>query len=60
MANFGINIPDEVYKRLDGYRERIMRRYGLYSEPPRSAVITQAIIEFLDRHDKPEKQVETD
>ncbi|MBA7657022.1 hypothetical protein ES703_64951 [subsurface metagenome] len=26
----------------------------------RSAVITQAIIEFLDRYEKPEKQVETD
>ena len=59
MASFGISIPDEVQKRLDGYRERVMREHGLYRDPSRLAVITQAIIEFLDKHDKPEK-VETD
>ena len=60
MANFGISIPDEVCKRLDGYRGRIMREHNLYRDPSRSAVITQAIIEFLDRHEEPEKQVKTD
>lgn len=34
---------------------RILKQRG-----SRSAVITQAIIEFLDRYEKPEKQVETD
>jgi metal-responsive CopG/Arc/MetJ family transcriptional regulator len=58
MASFGISIPDEVRKRLDGYRERITSEHNLYRDPSRSAVITQAIIEFLDRHDKAEK-VET-
>lgn len=60
MPNFGISIPDEVCKRLDGYRERIAGEHGLYRNPSRSAVITQAIIEFLQKHDKPEKPVETD
>ncbi|MBA7660827.1 hypothetical protein ES703_68833 [subsurface metagenome] len=57
MANFGISIPSEVRNRLDGYRERITNERHLYRDPSRSAVITQAIIEFLDKHDKPEKQV---
>lgn len=60
MANFGINIPDKVCKRLDGYRERITKEHNLYRDPSRSAVVTQAIIEFLDRYEKPEKQVERD
>lgn len=59
MPNFGITIPDEVYKRLNSYRQRITREHSLYRDPSRSAVITQAIIEFLDRHEEPEK-VETD
>ena len=60
MANFGISLPDEVYKRLDGYRQRITKEHNLYRGPSRSAVITQAIIEFLNRYEKPEKQVKTD
>jgi len=58
MANFGISIPSEVRNRLDGYRERITKEHNLYRDPSRSAVITQAIIEFLDKCEKPEK-VET-
>jgi len=46
-------------KKLDGYREKIMKEHNLYRNPSRLAVITQAIFEFLDKHDKPEK-VETD
>jgi len=57
VANFGVCIPDKVSKRLDGYREEIKEERGLYRNPSRSAVITQAIIEFLDRHQEPEKQV---
>ncbi|GAI82084.1 unnamed protein product [marine sediment metagenome] len=57
MANFGTCIPDKVSKRLDSYREEIKEERGLYRNPSRSAVITQAIIEFLDKHEKPEKQV---
>lgn len=60
MANFGVSIPDEVCNRLDGYRERITNEHKLYRDPSRSAVISQAIIEFLDKHDKPEKQVKTE
>jgi len=56
MANFGVSIPDEVCNRLDGYRERITNEHNLYRNPSRSAVITKAIIEFLNRYDKPEKQ----
>ena len=56
MANFGISIPDKVCKRLDSYREEIKEERGLYRNPSRSSVITQAIIEFLDKHEKPEKQ----
>lgn len=57
MASLGINLPDEVRNRLDGYRERVMRQSGLYCEPSRSSVITQAIVEFLNRRQEPEKQV---
>ena len=56
MANFGISTPDKVCKRLDSYREGIKEERGLYRKPSRSSVITQAIIEFLDRYEKPEKQ----